>query len=359
MTATISSPKPTAARAHVYVIAEMAWGHNGSRDIAMQLLQGAKDAGADAIGIHLTSLPDYMVRSYQAKAGKTTSVETPGKIYEYLEKINLKENDWKAFIQAAAKAKIHVLAMCNDLQSVEFAAKQGVDAYVVPAAAFTEKPYLEKIVKLGKPLVLRIGGATRPEVEAVVRLAKAAKVPKVLLLHGIQLYPTDINLLQLAAIKRLREEFGCEVGLADHIDGDLEEAIALPPLAIAYGASAIEKHITVDRALKHEDFEAALGIEQFKRFVRIIRAAEQSIGDGAWGSLTPGEERYRLVSRKRTVAKHPLKGGAALKAVDIAYKRSDDGLDPSQADQLVGRLAAREIGQDEGLDLTNTKAAAR
>lgn len=339
-----------------YVIAEMAWAHNGSLDTAVQILRGAKKADADAIGVHLTSMPDYMVSHYRCLDGQTLSGgrgNEEGQIYRYLHQLNLKQEDWQSFFQVAIELGIEVCAMCNDLASLSFARSQGaISLYAISAASFTERDFVLEIAKQNKPLVLRIGGATLGEIEQTLSLIRQANNEEIVLLHGIQLYPTDISLLNLSALAALKVGFQCAVGLADHIDGGLEETLFLPALAIPYGATVIEKHITLDRTLKHEDYEAALGVEEFKRFVRNIQLAERAIGEGGLVTDTSADLKYRRVSRKRTVASRSLSKGSVITRSDVVSKRSDHGLDPGQIELLIGRTLRIDVRADEGLDFS-------
>jgi sialic acid synthase SpsE len=339
-----------------YVIAEMAWAHNGSLDTAIQILRGAKKAGADAIGIHLTSMPDYMVPHYRCVDGQTLSGgpgSEDGHIYRYLSHLNLKQEDWQVFFRTALDLGVQICAMCNDLASLAFAASQNaIDVYAISAASFTEHDFVLEIARQKKPLVLRIGGATLGEIEETLTLIRQVNDEEIILLHGIQLYPTDISLLNISALAALKQCFRCRVGLADHTDGGTEEAFFLPAIAIPYGASAIEKHITLDRDLKHEDYEAALGVEEFQRFVRNIRLTEFAIGNGILGTLTAADLKYRRVSRKRTVARNNLSKGTLVSRGDVVSKRSDNGLDPGQTELLIGRKLCVDVAAEEGLDLT-------
>ncbi len=336
-----------------YVIAEMAWAHNGSADVALDLVRGAKAAGADAIGIHVTSLPDYMVPQYKCVDGVTTSDRSVGEIYQYLEKLNLRQEDWARVFADAKRVGIDLCVMCNDRPSLEFVRQHQPEAYVLAAACFTETDLVKAIGRERRPVVLRVGGATLAEIDRAIGLLRAEGAGDITLLHGIQLYPTDIALMNLRAITTLQTTFRCKVGLADHIDGGDPAALTLPLLALPLGAAAIEKHITVDRALKHEDFEAALGIAEFTRFVEGIRRAELALGTGSFGDLTDADRKYRRVSRKKTVARRAIARDTRITADMIAFKRADAGMDVGDSDALIGRTAARDIEMDEGLDASN------
>ena len=333
------------------IIAEMAWAHNGLVENALELLRGAKAAGADALGIHVTSVPDYMTPDYRCSDGVTTSDRSVGEIYRYLERLNLSYAEWDRVFAEARACGLGLCAMCNDEPSLEYVQRAGPTMYVIAAACFAELEFVRSIGRQRKPTVLRIGGATLGEIERVTDTLRAEGTSDITLLHGIQLYPTDIRQLNLAALATLKMTFGCKVGLADHIDGDLEVARVLPLLALPYGATMLEKHITIDRALKHEDFEAALDIGNFKRFVGFVREAERSLGRGTLGVLSEADLKYRRVSRKKIVARRAIRRGQTIGREDIAFKRSDRGAEPCEIDMLIGRVATRDVEVNDGLDL--------
>lgn len=344
----------------IQIVAEMAWSHNGSVEHAVAMVRGAKTAGADAIGIHFTSLADYLVRTYRGLAGATISdkVSAPTtSIYDYLEQINLTPSQWRAVVAVAREVGLEIVNMPNDGPSVDLAEElDAADHYVVAAACFTEYAMVRRLAASGRPLILRIGGATLAEIEKVVTIAREEGATKITLLHGIQLYPTPIAQLNLSALPRLASAFGCAIGLADHIDGALPEAITLPALAIPYGVTIIEKHITVDRKMKLEDYEAALGITDFAEFVRYLRTAEAALGDGEPGAETDGDRLYRSVARKKVVARRLIPAGAIISMEDIAFKRSDEGLEVEYSPIVIGRRATRALSADEGISLDDCEA---
>lgn len=336
-----------------YVIAEMAWSHTGSLETALKLVRGARQAGADAIGIHLTSLPDYMVPEYRSLAGTTLSdrdVSSPPTIYKYLEKISLSAADWRGVVAEARNGGIDLVTMCNDEPSFEFAEDiRAADRYVIAAACFTELEFVKRVARTSKPILLRIGGATMSEIDNVVTAIRKEGNTDITLLLGVQTYPTDIGQTFIASLPRIRSAFGCAVGLADHIDGALPEAITLPALALAFGATAIEKHITTAREEKLEDFEAALGIEEFGEFVKYLRTAELALGNGEIPTDSEAATRYRMVVRKRVVAARDLPAGTVLSQDDVAFKRADQGLPVEDFNRIVGRRLNGAVSQNAGL----------
>ena len=330
-----------------FVIAEMAWSHDGSREKAKQIIKGTSDAGADAISVHVTSMKDYMVRDYGSLAGQTVSAgKEQEKIFDYQERINLKNNDWEELFPYAKGLGLAVCAMPNDMPSLRLCEKLGADSYVIHASCFVDENFVIEVAKQKKPVILRIGGATLGEIENTVNTIKKHGTEDIILLHGIQLYPTRIENTRLNLIPSLKSIFGLPVGLAEHMDGDSRLAMIVPLLALPLGAAVIEKHITYNRQLKGEDFESALNPDELKRLVEDIREMEKAMGSSSFESLSAAEIRYRQVSRKRTVAARAIKKGKKLSQEDITFKRSDDGLYPDESKFIIDRTASEDIREE-------------
>lgn len=336
----------------VTIIAEMAWAHDGSVEKAIRIMLAAKEAGADAIGIHITDIPSYMVPHYGSGEGRVSAGKEHMKVFQYLQDINLKSDDWVKFADSARVAGIAMCVMPNDLSSLEFCESRiKPECYVLTAAAFVEAEFIAAVAKTGRQTIFRIGGATLGEIEASLNLFSANGGGQVTLLHGFQNYPTKLEDTNIRQMQSLHELFGVSVGLADHIDGGDPSAKAVPMLALALGASCIEKHITWDRAEKGEDFEAALDPKDFKEFVAFLRAGEVALGKRTWGPLSPAAERYRGVSRKRMVAARTIKSGTSLTRNDITFKRADVGISPALLDSVIGRLTKADLVENDGITL--------
>ena len=331
----------------IIVIAEMAWSHDGSINKAIKLLKASKKSGADFFGIHVTNLETYMSKYYQNSPGKVSRGKENLNIYKYLEKINITNKNWLRLNSAAKKLNIKLCVMPNDLESLKFV-KQRIkpDMYALSAASFNEKLMINGIAKTKKKVVIRTGGATLNEIKNVVNIFKKNKNRNFTLLHGIQVYPTSVNEINLNQLKTLKKKFKCKVGLADHIDGSNEFATHLPSLALPFGIEVIEKHITLDRSEKSEDFESALDPLNFKKMVEIINLSLKSIGKKEFGRLSKAEKRYRQVSRKRTVAKIQINKGEKIYKGNIIFKRSDSGIDPLKIEGFFGKKCKRIIQKD-------------
>jgi len=289
-----------------------------------------------------------MVKDYGCSAGQTVSAgKEKERIYDYLHRINIKDSDWVAIFSCARSASLAICAMPNDMRSLRSCQKLNPDMYVIASSCFVEENLVSEVARQKKPVILRIGGATLGEVENTVNLIKKCGTEDIILLHGIQLYPTKLEDTHLRLIPSLKGIFGLHVGLADHIDAESELARIIPLLAIPLGATVIEKHITHDRSLKGEDIEAALNPDEFKRFVEYVREAEKSLGASSYAEPSGGVLRYRAVSRKRVVASKKIGKGEKITRNDIAFKRADEGIYPDEIGFVVDRAVNQDIEEDK------------
>jgi N,N'-diacetyllegionaminate synthase len=214
----------------------------------------------------------------------------------------------------------------------------------VPSGEVTNLPLLRHVAAKGRPILLSTGMATLAEVAAAVDTIRAAGDPPLAILHCVSAYPAPVEDTNLRAMDTLRERLGLPVGLSDHTLG-IEIALA----AVARGASVLEKHLTLDRALPGPDHRASLEPADFTALVRGVRAIERALGDGDKRPM-PSELDTRAVARRSLVAARALPPGHRLTRVDVAIKRPGTGIAPADLDAVVGRTLARAVGADELLD---------
>jgi len=330
-----------------YIIAEMAWSHDGSVEKASSIIRGAAEAKADAISIHITSIPDYMVPHYGSGKGRVSAGKEDQNIYRYLEAINLKFDDWKQLIPLAKGLGLDVCVMCNDWPSFEFVKPLDSEMYVISAASFAEENFVRALARTQRPLMLRVGGASLGEMEKVIFWAKEEGNHQLILLFGFQNYPTRIEETHLAFLTTLKQTFGFQVGLADHLDADDDLALLLPLLAIPLGATVIEKHVTHDRQLRGEDFESALNPDELKKMVSYVRRVEKAIGPAHIQEIYSTMDAYRQISRKRIVAARDLQEGEVIGQENINFKRSDGGMTPDEMKYILGRKVKGRLSAND------------
>lgn len=332
-----------------FIIAEMAYSHDGSVDKAKRIIQGAAEAKADAVNFHITAIEDYMVPQYTGGRGRITAGKDGQYIYDYLCKISLNQEAWKDLFAYARERHLLISTMCNDLPSVEFASEFEPDMYGIHSACLAEEDLVTAVASKQKPIFLKIGGTYLGEIERAVRLIQQAGNHDIALMHGIQNYPTKLEDMHLRYIQSLKQIFGLPVGFADHIDGGSELAMIIPLVALASGADVIEKHITHDRSLQGVDFESALDPEGLRKLVENLRQIEKAFGSPAIRPFSEAEADYRQSVKKRTVARNTLEKGEKITRDKIAFKRSDDGVYPDESQYLIGRTINTKVEKDEAI----------
>jgi len=330
-----------------FIIAEMAWSHDGSIEKAKKIIRGAAEAKADAINFHITSMKDYMVPQYTGGRRRIIKGKDTQSIYDHLCRINLSQEAWEELFDYAGGQNLLVSAMCNDLPSVKFASQLGPDMYGIHSACLAEEQLVTEVAAKRKPVFLKVGGTYLGEIERAVLLTQKTGNHDIVLMHGIQNYPTKLEDMHLRYVQSLKQMFSLPVGFADHVDGGSELALIIPLVAAALGANVIEKHITHDRSAKGVDFESALDPEGLKKMVKNLREAEKAFGSSAVRPLSRAEAAYRQAAKKRTVARSTLEKGEMITGDKITFKRSDEGIYPDESQYLIGRSVNTNVEKDD------------
>ena len=330
---------------HVYIIAEAGVNHNGSLELAKKLVDVAAEAGADAVKFQ-TFVPENLVSRYAEKADyqKETTDKAESQL-DMLRKVMLKK-EWHQILIDYAKTKgIHFISTPFDLESIDFLATLDLPLYKIPSGEITNLPYLEKIGKLGKPVILSTGMSNMDEVRTAVAILKKNGCPKVSVLHCNTQYPTPYEDVNLRVMDSLRKELKLEVGYSDHTLG-----IEVPIAAVAMGATIIEKHFTLDKTMEGPDHKASLEPNELIAMVRGIRNIERAIGSGD-KRVTGSESANRIVARKSIVAKRDIKKGDVLCDSNITVKRPGTGISPMRWYDVIGKTAIRDFMEDELIEL--------
>lgn len=330
-----------------FIIAEMAWSHDGSVEKAKMIITGAAEAKAEAINFHITSMGDYMVPQYKGGRGRITAGKHAQRVYDSLCRINLSQEAWGELFDYAREQHLLISVLCNDLPSVEFASQLGPDMYAIHSACLAEEELVTEVAAKQKPVFLKVGGTYLGEIERAVLLIQQTGNCDIVLMHGIQNYPSKLEDMHLRYIESLKQIFSLPVGFADHTDGGSELAMIIPLVALPSGANVIEKHITHDRSLKGIDFESALDAEGLKDLVQNVREVEKALGSSAVRLFSAAEADYRQVSKKRTVARNTLEKGETITGDKITFKRSDEGIYPDESQYLIGRSVNTKVEKDE------------
>jgi N,N'-diacetyllegionaminate synthase len=314
------------------VIAEMACSHDGSIDLGKKIIDGAGNAGADAIQLQIWALQHMMAPSHT--------------VYEVCKKIELSQEQWKELNDYSRNRypAMEVYCFIYEHRSVDFAESLKVNGYKLSSADLSNPYMLDRVAETGKKINLSIGASTQEEVQkALERIQKKSK-GQITLMYGYQSFPTSIKDIHLNYMMRIKDIFNLPVGYQDHCDAQSKSAFWIPAFALGMGASVIEKHITHDRSKKGVDHESALNPDEFKDFVAMVRDLQAAQGTAEDKPFSPEELKYRKFQKKSIVAIRPLKAGTTLKEEDFHFLRAADlGLPPDQTGKIIGKTLKKDI----------------
>jgi sialic acid synthase SpsE len=317
-----------------YIIAEMACAHDGDFEKACALIDVAVSAKTDAVQFQFFHAPANMVKHHR--------------IYPLLEKIEFSAEQWASLVQRARTQGIDVFACAYDMPSLELAISLQVDGIKFNSADLNNFEMLETVAASGIPFTLGTGASRMDEIGQAIAVSLAAGGNRFILMHGMQSFPTSIDLANIRRISALSSMFGALVGYADHTDGDNTFAQDIDLLAMGTGACVFEKHYTLNRAEKGTDYQAALNPNELANFVSKIRQANIALGSARVQKFNEDEIRYRTFQKKRLVAAHALKAGHVLARIDIALLRTEDtgGLDASALASILGKKLTSDITEN-------------
>ncbi|MDD2695388.1 MAG: N-acetylneuraminate synthase family protein [Anaerolineales bacterium] len=321
-----------------YVIAEIGVNHNGILALALELIDIAKDAGADAVKFQKRKLDALYGKKYleNANAGE----KTLRYLLPILQQVELPERDYYEIVEHCRKVGITFLCSAFDKESADFLDSLSVPAYKVASADLTNLPLLDHLVTKGKPLILSTGMSRMDEVEFTVHFLKEHQA-SFALLHCNSTYPAAFEDINLRFMEQLRK-FDVPVGYSGH-----ERGIAISTVASALGASIIERHLTLDRTMDGPDHAASLEPQGFKKMVRDIRQVAEALGTGEEKFFSRGEILNREVLGKSLVASRRIEPGTQITAELVAVKGPALGLSPQFYEHLLGKTAERIIETDE------------
>lgn len=341
MTQSQSTPRPPSTDAPVFVIAEAGVNHNGDPALALELVRAAAAAGADAVKFQTFRAADLVTATARKAAYQAANTGTDSGQREMLQKLELPDADLRRLKDEAERLGLVFLSSPFDDESADLLAGLGVEGFKVGSGELTNLPFLARLARFGRPLIVSTGMANLDEVEDAAATVRAHGDPPVAWLHCVSSYPAPVAVSDLRAMDSLRLAVGSPVGMSDHSDG---WTVALA--AVARGAQVIEKHLTLDRSMPGPDHAASLEPEAFARMVIQIREVEAALGDGV-KAPTACELDTAAVARRSLVAARDLATGTVLAARDLAAKRPGTGIPPSALGLVVGRTLARPLAADE------------
>ena len=334
-------PLPLAGRAigpgPVFVIAEAGVNHNGDPELARRLVDAAATAGADAVKFQ-TFDPAALAAAgaptaeYQRRAGAGAADQR-----DLLAALALPAEAWAGLQAHALDRGLVFLSTPFDDGSAALLEGLGVPAFKVGSGELTNLPFIARLARRGRPLLISTGMADMVEVAAAVDTVVANGDVPLALFHCVSSYPAQPADANLRAIETLRRAFGVPVGWSDHTPG-----IEMPLAAVSVGARLVEKHVTLDRDLPGPDHRASLEPDELAAMVRAIRSIEAALGTGIKAPV-PAEADVARVARRSLHWARALDAGRLVDAGDVAILRPGTGLAPARLVDVVGRRTRRDV----------------
>jgi N,N'-diacetyllegionaminate synthase len=325
----------------LFIIAEVANAHAGSAGKLRRLVKKTIKAAPDAIKFQLFKTEDLLVHDHPE--------------FDLYRSLEIPDAAWLEIFKEVKKNKIRVFADVFSIERAEFANKAGADAFKVHSSDINNTKMLEYLSSSGKPIMLSCSGCALNEIDNAVNLLLKKGGSQLILMHGFQGFPTKIEEMNLKRMANFKSRYSLQVGFMDHIDGGSDLAMYLPLAAIGLGANIIEKHITLNRHLKEEDYQSSLNPDEFAKMAAMLRKAHHSLGTGSY-EIQAGELKYRKNMKKRLVASRNLKKGHVVAKSDTALKRVYQKVPEVTEEQVIGAATTTAINEDSPFTLKNIEA---
>lgn len=311
--------------------------------MARQLIDVAAAAGVDAVKFQTFSAEKLVTQQAAQAAYQEINTGKRESQYEMLKRLELTPEDFRELKAYAESKGLVFMSTPFDEAAIDFLAELDVAVFKSGSGELTNLPFLRHMAAQRKPMIVSTGMATLEEVNEAVGAVAAVGNEQLVLLHCTSNYPTPYSDANLNAMLTLGRETGALVGYSDHTEG-----ITVPVIAVAMGATVLEKHFTLDRQLPGPDHKASLEPAELAEMVRQIRQVEQVKGSPE-KKPTPAELEVASVARKSIVAAIDIPQGTLLDISMLTFKRPGTGIPPGALEQVIGRTITRDLSPDETL----------
>jgi N,N'-diacetyllegionaminate synthase len=320
----------------VFIIAEAGVNHNGSIELACELIDVASESGADAVKFQTFKAENLVSKNAEKAEYQKQTTDASESQFDMIKRLELDIDAHKKLIDYCKEKDIMFLSTPFDHESIDLLNELQLQIFKIASGEITNLPYLRHIgLSTGMSNLQEVGDAL------TVLINSGTLKENITVLHANTMYPTPMEDVNLNAMQTIHKEFGVAVGYSDHTLG-IEVDIA----AVAMGASIIEKHFTLDKAMEGPDHKASLEPEELKAMVSAIRNIEKALGSNE-KILSPSEEVNINIVRKSIVASCPIRKGELLSEKNISTKRPGTGISPMKWDEIIGVVATKDYQADE------------
>lgn len=324
--------------------------HNGSIDVAKQLIDKAAEAGADIIKFQTFKSEKLVSKSARQAEYQKRNIgsKADDSQLNMLKKLELSQEDHEELMQYCQQKGIKFFSTAFDMESIDYLHSLHMGLWKIPSGEITNFPYIRKIAQYGEPVILSTGMCEMDDICAAmnVLIKFGVKREQITILHCNTEYPTPFEDVNLKAMIALKDEFKVEVGYSDHTKG-----IEVPIAAVALGATVIEKHFTLDRNMEGPDHKASLEPDELRAMVCAIRNIEKAVGGDGIKHVSESERKNIAIARKSIVAACDIKAGEVFTEQNLTVKRPGNGISPMRWEDVIGTKAKRDFLEEELIEV--------
>ncbi len=329
---------------HTLIIAEAGVNHNGSMELAKQLIDAAAEAGVDYVKFQTFKTEKLVSKSAKkAEYQQRNMGNTDDSQYTMLKQLELSPEQHDDLISYCGQKGVKFFSTAFDLDSIDYLHSLDLGLWKIPSGELTNYPYIRKIAQYKEPVILSTGMSTLDEIKDTIQVLVKFGVPneQITVLHCNTEYPTPMSDVNLNAMQTIAQELRVQVGYSDHTQG-----IEVPVAAVALGAKVIEKHFTLDRNMDGPDHKASLEPGELKAMVSAIRNIEEALGT-AEKKVSASESKNKAIARKSIVAARSIQKGEILTEDNLTVKRPGNGINPMHWEEVIGQQAVRDFQEEE------------
>lgn len=321
----------------VYMIAEMSGNHNGSKDRAIEIINKAKESGADCVKIQ-TYTPDTITINCDNNYFRIDDGTWKGENLYSLYGKAFTPWEWQSDLKKEAdRIGIDFLSTPFDNSSVDFLEDIGLEFYKIASFELVDIPLIRYIAAKKKPIIISTGMSRKEEIEeAIACIKKYGDASQLVLLKCCSAYPAISDDMNIATIENMRKEFNLPIGLSDHTLGDISAIVA-----VAKGARVIEKHFCMDRSEGGPDSSFSMEPQEYKDMVLHVRDAEKAIGTVKYGPSK--NEESNICFRRSLFVVEDIKAGEIFTEKNVRSIRPGYGMLPKYYDDVLGKEALISI----------------
>lgn len=326
-----------------YIIAEAGVNHNGKLDLALELIDRAKESGADCVKFQTFKAEQIVTKESRKAAYQLNVTDKAESQYEMLKKLELRFGDYNVLVERCKAKEIDFLSTPYNKEDVDFLDSLQVSGFKIASGQVTELPFLQYAASKKKQMIISTGMATMADVFNAVEVIRTEGNNEIIVLQCTTNYPSKIEDANLRAMLSIREACKVRVGYSDHVENNYACFAA-----VALGAEIVEKHFTLDRNLPGPDHSSSLNPVEFKNLVTGIRNIERALGSGIKKpSQSEVENSYGM--KRSLVLLKDVQAGTILTEDIIGFKRPANGLPINMLKTIIGKPLARPMQKEEAL----------